>query len=86
VWTWGRARAGEDGSADTVTVNGTAGPDSITVAGNAGVVTVTGLPAQVKITNPEVANDLLTVNGLGGTDSITVSPSATALIGVAANQ
>jgi hypothetical protein len=56
------------------------------VAGNAGVVTVTGLPAQVKITNPEVANDLLTVNGLGGTDSITVSPSATALIGVAANQ
>jgi Ca2+-binding RTX toxin-like protein len=77
---------GGDGAADTITVNGTAAADSISVAGSSGVVNVTGLPAQVHIANAEVAMDLLTVNGLGGTDSFNIDPSATALIGVVANQ
>jgi hypothetical protein len=67
-----------DGAADTVTVNGTGGVDIITVTGAGTLVSVTGLPATVAITNAEGANDTLVVNGGGGGDTIT----ATALAGV----
>ena len=72
---------GGDGSADTVTVNATAGDDAqIKVTSDAvGTMTVNGLPAQVVIENGEAANDRLTVNGQGGNDTIDGS-------GVAAGQ
>src|SRR5215211_3977901 len=53
-----------DSAADTVTVEGTTGTDTIAVAANAGAVDVTGLPAAVKIEHPEAANDSLVVNAL----------------------
>jgi Ca2+-binding RTX toxin-like protein len=59
-----------DGAADTVTVDGTAGVDHITVSGDATSVLVQGLPAQVAIKGAEGSNDSLLVNGLGGDDTI----------------
>jgi Ca2+-binding RTX toxin-like protein len=60
---------GSDGQVDTITINGTAGNDVIHVSSNKGVVTVTGLAADVTIFNFE-ANDRLVINGLGGDDVI----------------
>ncbi|HEX2288283.1 MAG TPA: calcium-binding protein [Gaiellaceae bacterium] len=71
-----------DGAADTATINGTAGNDTIAIAPNAGAVDVTGLAAAVKIEHPEAANDLLNVNGLGGNDTINGSIGLAALIKV----
>ncbi|MBR0716797.1 calcium-binding protein [Bradyrhizobium liaoningense] len=61
-----------DGAADTVVLNATAGDDVITVTNNNGVVTVTGLKEEVKISNFG-AGDRLVINGLGGDDVITAS-------------
>jgi len=64
-----------DGAPDTVTVNGTAGDDHITIAndGSGGVV-VKGLAAQVSVTGAEPA-DRLVINGLGGNDTLTFNGS-----------
>jgi Ca2+-binding RTX toxin-like protein len=62
-----------DGSADTVTVNGTGGGNHIDIVGSGSSVSVTGLSAQVTIEGAEGANDALTVNGLGGNDTIDAS-------------
>jgi Ca2+-binding RTX toxin-like protein len=59
-----------DGSADSVTVNGTSASDQITVAGAGGSVGVTGLSAQITLTGTEGANDSLVVNGGAGNDTI----------------
>ena len=64
---------GGDGTADTVTVNGTNGDDVIAVAGDAGGVSVLGLQATVNIFFPEAANDRLVLNGQGGNDVIDAS-------------
>ena len=64
---------GGDGAADTVNVNATQGDDVVSVAGDAGGVTVTGLKASVNIFSPEQANDRLTIDGLGGNDVIDAS-------------
>src|SRR5436190_963770 len=77
---------GGDALPDTVTVNGTAAPDSINISANAGVVEVSGLSALVRILRPEPANDSLIVNGLGGVDVFNVAPGVTALIMVTTNQ
>jgi Ca2+-binding RTX toxin-like protein len=69
-----------DGAADSVTVEGTNGPDTVAVAANAGAVEVTGLAAAVKIEHSEVANDLLRVNTLAGNDDVTVGGGVAALI------
>ena len=64
---------GNDGAADTVTLNATNGNDVITITQDAnGVITVTGLAEDVKISGME-ANDRLVINGLGGDDVITAS-------------
>jgi Ca2+-binding RTX toxin-like protein len=62
-----------DGAPDTVTVDGTAGADHITVSGDATSIAVQGLPAQVTIKGAEGSNDSLVVNGLGGGDTIDAS-------------
>jgi hypothetical protein len=57
-----------DGQADSVIVNGTANPDTVTIAGDAGSLAVRGLAARVNITGAEAANDRLTINVLAGDD------------------
>jgi Ca2+-binding RTX toxin-like protein len=62
-----------DGAADSVTVNGTAGDDHITVVTSGASVVVNGLAAKVTIAGAEGANDSLTVIGLAGNDTINAS-------------
>jgi Ca2+-binding RTX toxin-like protein len=69
----GATGGGGDGAADTVIVNGTNGNDNINVSGQGTSVSVTGLSAQVNITNSEGANDSLVVRGLGGDDGLSAS-------------
>ncbi len=61
---------GGDGSADTITVNGTQGPDVFGAAGDAGGVNVFGLKNAVDVFFQEQANDRLVLNGQGGDDVI----------------
>jgi Ca2+-binding RTX toxin-like protein len=61
-----------DGAVDTIVINATEADDGITVANNNGVVTVTGLAADIDISHFE-ANDRLVINGLGGDDVNTAS-------------
>ncbi len=63
---------GGDGQSDTVTANGTAGNDQISVVNSGGSILVKGLSAQVSIANAE-AGDRIVVNGLGGDDTINAS-------------
>jgi Ca2+-binding RTX toxin-like protein len=71
-----------DGQADTVTVNGTAGADVVTVASAGADITVAGLPAQTHIQNAEGALDRLVINGLDGDDVIDASGLAAGTIGL----
>src|SRR5262249_17343195 len=57
---------------DTIVLNATNGNDAITIVNNNGVITVSGLPEAVTISNFE-ANDRIVINGLGGDDVITAS-------------
>lgn len=61
---------GGDGSADTITVNGTQGADVFGAAGDAGGVTVFGLQARVDIFQIDSAADRVVLNGQGGDDVI----------------
>ena len=75
-----------DGAADTVTIFGTAAPDTINVTASAGTVIASGLAAQVQIAHPEAANDTLIINGLDGVDSFSIGAGVTALIQLILNQ
>ncbi|WP_205760888.1 beta strand repeat-containing protein [Luteolibacter luteus] len=75
-----------DSVSDTVTLNGTAAADAVSLTAGAPNVTVTGLPATVRILQPEAANDRVIVNGLGGADTFSVGAGVTGLIGVTTNQ
>ena len=66
----GVAAAG-DAAEDTVTVQGTAGNDSIAAAASGTVAQVTGLAAQVDVSNAESVSDLLRIEGGGGNDTLT---------------
>jgi Ca2+-binding RTX toxin-like protein len=61
-----------DGVVDTVVINATSGADAITVTDDNGVVTVSGLGADIRITGFD-ATDRLVINGLGGDDAIVAS-------------
>jgi Ca2+-binding RTX toxin-like protein len=63
---------GGDSEVDTIVINATQGADAITVTNSNGVVTVSGLAAEVTISNFE-ANDRLVINALGGDDVIQAS-------------
>jgi len=69
-----------DGAADTVTVKGTNGADTIQVVGSGTSVSVTGLSAAVAMTNAEGANDALVVQGLGGNDTISAAALAAGVV------
>jgi len=62
-----------DGAADTVTVNGTAGDDRISVVSSGSSVVVNGLAAQVTISGLEPGIDSLVINGGAGNDTINAS-------------
>ena len=64
-----------DGQADSVTVDGTNGNDSINVSGDASGVAVSGPAALVAIRHQE-PTDGLAVNGLGGNDAISAAALA----------
>jgi len=68
-----------DGAADNVIVNGTNGDDVVTVSGDASGIHVTGLGAEIVITNFD-AGDTLQISGLGGDDVVDASGLAAGLI------
>jgi Ca2+-binding RTX toxin-like protein len=79
-----------DGQADTVTINGRAGNDHITVANNGTSVIVSGLPATVTIDGAEAGSDRLVISGGAGNDTIdasgiTVGPIGLTFIGGTGN-
>jgi Ca2+-binding RTX toxin-like protein len=59
-----------DGAADSVAVNGSGAGDVVQAATSGSIVQVTGLGAQINVTQPEAANDRVTVNGLAGDDTL----------------
>jgi len=73
-----------DGAADTVTVNGNAGKNEITVTTQGTALVVSGLSAQVTVDHAE-AGDRLIINGGTGNDIINASavPAGTAALTLA---
>lgn len=63
--------SGGDSAVDAVTVTGTAGKDHIRVSGSGGNVRVSGLRADVTLSNAEPA-DQLTVDTLAGKDKVAI--------------
>jgi len=61
--------SGGDSAVDAVTVTGTAGKDHIKVSGSAGDVRISGLRADVRLSDAEAA-DQLTVDTLNGNDRV----------------
>src|SRR5262249_39750425 len=74
----GVAGGASDGQPDTIVINATNASDVITLANNNGVVTVSGLAAQVTISHFD-ANDRMSINGLGGDDVVDASGLGTAM-------
>src|SRR5262249_48192475 len=62
-----------DGAADTVTVNGSNGNDTVQGSGAGPSFAVVGLAAQVVVTGSEGANDTLVVTGGGGNDNLSAA-------------
>ncbi len=69
-----------DGSADTVTVTGTKGDDSIAANANGSAVDVSGLTAFVRITHADPTKDSLVIDPVTGNDDVTIDPAVQALI------
>jgi Ca2+-binding RTX toxin-like protein len=63
----------EDGAADTVTIEGTAGDDVIVAEGQTGAMDVHGLPTAVSIVGAAPTTDRVTIKGLDGDDVIDAS-------------
>ncbi len=69
-----------DGQADTVTVAGTKGDDSIAANANGSAVDVSGLAAFVQITHADPAKDSLVIDPVTGDDHVAIDPAVQALI------
>jgi Ca2+-binding RTX toxin-like protein len=72
---------GSDTQADTVTLNGTAGNDTVNVAGSGNSVAVTGLAAQVNIDQAGIG-DALTIDAGAGNDTVNASNLAAGIVGL----
>jgi RTX calcium-binding nonapeptide repeat (4 copies) len=70
-----------DGAADTVTVTGTDGNDTIAADANGAAVDVSGPPAAVRITHTDPTLDKLVIDTLAGADSVHLDPALPGLIG-----
>src|SRR5688572_1568032 len=71
-----------DGAVDAVHVYGSTAANTINVAQAGGLVSVTGLPAQVTLANAD-ANERLHVNGQGGNDKISAATMAVDIVQIA---
>jgi len=71
-----------DNAADTVTVVGTAGDDSISAVRQGDAAEVRGLAALVRVTHAEATLDRLVIDTLAGADDVDVDPTLPALIPV----
>jgi Ca2+-binding RTX toxin-like protein len=69
-----------DGQADTVTVVGTTGDDTIFADANGAAVDVSGLAAFVRIAHADPAADTLIIDALAGADEVTLDPALAGLI------
>jgi Ca2+-binding RTX toxin-like protein len=69
-----------DGQADSVIVNSTTSPDTITISGVAGGLTVTGLSASVTVSTAEGVRDSLRIFALGGADLVSAQTLAAGVI------
>jgi Tfp pilus assembly major pilin PilA len=69
-----------DGLADTVTVIGTTGDDTVTANAVGAAVEVSGLAAFVRITDADPTSDTLVIDTLAGTDGVALDPALAALI------
>jgi hypothetical protein len=69
-----------DGVADTVTVKGTTGDDTIAANASGAAVEVSGLAAFVRITHADPTADTLVIDSLTGVDNVAVDPALAALI------
>ncbi len=72
-----------DGLADTVTIKGTTGDDTIAANASGAAIGVSGLAAFVGITHADAASDALVIDSLAGVDDVAVDPALAALILVA---
>ncbi len=72
-----------DGSADTVTLNGSSKNEAVNVTREGDQVVEAGLPTETRISGSEPGVDLLRVNTLAGNDSVFVDPAANDLIATA---
>ena len=72
------AGGGGDGQVDTIVINATNGNDAVMIGDANGVVTVSGLAAEVTITGFE-ATDRIVINGLSGDDVVDGSGLGTAM-------
>lgn len=68
----GGPAGGGDGAADTIIIDGTNGDDVITVSNSNGSIVISGLGADIVISNAE-AIDRIIINGLDGDDVIEAS-------------
>jgi RTX calcium-binding nonapeptide repeat (4 copies) len=71
-----------DGLADTVTVGGTKGDDSIAAVADGSAVDVRGLAALVRVTHADPVSDTLVIDPVVGADKVAVDPAVNALIQV----
>lgn len=78
-------KSGSDFQADSITVNGTQGPDVFGVAGDEGGIGVFGLQAKVNIFFQDPNLDRLTLNALGGDDNVNASSLEADGIGLTMN-
>jgi Ca2+-binding RTX toxin-like protein len=60
-------------STDQTIVNGTAAPDTISIAGGNGTATISGLAPAVSVVHGDPSQDGVTVNSLAGADTITAA-------------
>jgi len=72
------AGGGGDGQVDTIVINATNGNDAVTISSNNGVVTVSGLAAEMTISGFE-ATDRIVINSLSGDDVVDGSGLGTAM-------
>jgi Ca2+-binding RTX toxin-like protein len=73
---------GGDSAADTVVVNGTAGPDKVKVSRSSGKIQVAGLQAKTRVAGAEPLIDTLRIQTQAGDDAVSVASVVFGLIQV----